>query len=159
MKTLVYFVILVLPACSWQDHLNKYHNKSPERDYDLMRESLVTRDSLSLDSTRCQRTRYFSPQDTTLHALVLDCKNGYQIDSSFWSDGSVYWARIWYRNPPTEKQGFILTRFFDKQGRPLWQTFYYNRAEGDREYKQYYNEKGELLPEKHPIIYDLERAE
>ena len=121
-----------------------------------MRESLVTRDSILLDSTACDRIRYFSPQDSTLHALTLNCENGYQIDSSYWNDGSLYWARTWYRNPPSEKQGYILTRFFDKQGRPLWQTFYQNRPAGDVEYRQFYTKEGKLLLEKHPVIYELQ---
>lgn len=152
-KLFITIIIFVATACSWQDHLNRYANKSPQRKYDVMRESLVTRDSILLDSTACARIRYYSPQDTILHTQVLNCENGFQMDSSYWNDGSVCWARTWYRNPPSEKQGYILTRFFDKQGRPLWQTFYQNRAEGDREYKQFYTEEGNLLPEKHPVYY------
>lgn len=145
----------MLSACTWEQHLSRYSNERPQRQYKPRQESIVIKDSLFLDTLACARIKYFSPEDSLLHALTLNCTKGFQFDSIFWNNGHLYQVREWLRYPPASRQAYQLNRVYDRQGRPLWQTTYRNRPAGDVEYRQYFSESGELLPQKQPVYYEL----
>lgn len=146
-------LIPLLAGCSWEyhrsHHVTPFYNAQPGEFY-------ATIDSLAVDSTFCERKRFFIKDGDWLHMSVYRCENFWQVDSAFNEKGHHYYVR---KAHLAQSESYLydssLYIEYDRSMRAIRRTVSIYKADTNYEYWQFYQENGELEKEKRPVIAEL----